>query len=1384
MNTKLQLTFRFLFLISCLLPVKSRAQNVNVSGAVSGNGSYATLENAFTAINGGIQTGATILVDITGNTNETSTAILNGNSWTSLSIRPSGGASRSISGNLSTTLINLSGAGNVIIDGLNTGGHSLTIENKSTASASTILFTNDCNNIVIQNCTVLGATTGTSSGTLLFGGAMSVGNNKIRIKNCAIDSSSAGTPVNGIYATKFSTSGKENSTDSIINSSIANFFNASQVSSGIALDSGNTNWTISGCRFFQSVSRSYTTGNTHTAIRIASGDAHTISGNTIGFTNVAGTGIYKMTGTIATRFIGIDLSAGTTTASSVQGNTITAISLNSSSSASTAYGVLCGIRAASGNINIGDITPNIIGGTTGVDLITLFPTTTQGSIVGINVASTGVISIKNNTIGGLTSSSSTAAIAGGVYGIFVSAVSNNITISGNTIGNSTSNNIRGGVLGTTTGSSVVAGIYFSTSPNATTVTNNTIQNLASYGTGTGGYVRGIATYASSGVSSPFTIKGNTISKLACNGTQTGIVSALIPAAGIILSVGANNTITENTIYDVALIGTSTSSTYAAGIAMGNSTTTTISKNKIYNITNAGTSTTLTAPAFATGIVIRSGNSDLYIVNNMISLGTGSSDNTAFIGIMGNHGSTPNPVDYIYHNTVNISGTVTSGAIPSFCFLRGDMTATTRTASVTVKNNIFNNTRSGGTGQHFAIANNFGATASSTGWIGNASNNNVLNANAGTIGYWSGNKTLADWQTASAGDGNSYSGVPVIFVNAVSDLHLNMGILPTAIESNGQTLGTVTTDFDGEARPGPAGSVNGAGFASDIGADEIDGVYKDALPPSIVYTALAATCDTTSRSLSVTISDNDKVPATGIYLPKIYYAKNKGAWVRAEGTLSSGTVSNGTWNFPISTAFLWGGVQPGDTVSYFVVAQDLSGNIGGNPAAGLIATDVNTITSPPTTPNYYYIKSTPAVLTTAPGAVCDSGTVKLGATASAGTLNWYNVSSGGSIQGTGATFNTPLIKISTPFYVDATTNGCTSSRVAVLATVNHSGTADLTKNACDSLVWNGKTYKNSGTYYDTIPTTKGCDSIIKLMLTIHHSSVSSETIIACDDYTWQGTTYTTSGTYLDTIPNKAGCDSLMTLHLTINLSPTHSIAAKACDSLFWRGKKYIASGVYKDSVHNTGGCDSIYILTLTINHTTTSTKTVKACQAYIWNGSTYTKTGIYKDTIPNTSGCDSILILDLTITNVNATVTVNNNVITADSVADSYQWLDCINNYAIIPGETNKSYTAASTGSYAVIEIKNGCIDTSACIPIIVTDIATVTNEQVIFYPNPGKGLYNLTLPEQAEVKIMNLTGDVIFHEKLGKGNHQLNLLKSSNGVYLMHVFNAYQYQVYKLIKQE
>src|SRR5690606_8414060 len=74
--------------------------------------------------------------------------------------------------------------------------------------------------------------------------------------------------------------------------------------------------------------------------------------------------------------------------------------------------------------------------------------------------------------------------------------------------------------------------------------------------------------------------------------------------------------------------------------------------------------------------------------------------------------------------------------------------------------------------------------------------------------------------------------------------------------------------------------------------------------------------------------------------------------------------------------------------------------------------------------------------TAPGSTCGPGPVTLGATGSSGsTLNWYANATGGTSLGTGTSFTTPSINATRNYYVEATANGCSSGRTAVVATVN-------------------------------------------------------------------------------------------------------------------------------------------------------------------------------------------------------------------------------------------------------------------------------------------------------------------------------------------------------------
>ena len=82
---------------------------------------------------------------------------------------------------------------------------------------------------------------------------------------------------------------------------------------------------------------------------------------------------------------------------------------------------------------------------------------------------------------------------------------------------------------------------------------------------------------------------------------------------------------------------------------------------------------------------------------------------------------------------------------------------------------------------------------------------------------------------------------------------------------------------------------------------------------------------------------------------------------------------------------------------------------------------------------------------------------------------------------------------------------------------------------------------------------------------------------------------------------------------------------------------------------------------------------------------------------------------------------------ADMSGYSYQWLNCDSANAIIPGDTNHTYTPTIAGSYAVEVTSNGCIDTSACLSFSFVGINEMGKQSFVMYPNPSNdGMFTIS----------------------------------------------------------
>ncbi len=756
---------------------------VNASN-VANDASYARLGDAFTAINNGVHTGV-VNITITGNTTELSSAVLNASgtgsaSYTALSIQPSGGAVRTVSGNLAAPLVDLNGADNVTIDGLNSGGNGLTFSNASTANTagtSTIRMYNGVTGTTLQRCTVEGSTTSGTDGVLSFGSGT---NNGITIDGNTIKAAGSNLPFNTILSSGINTA-------TLNNNNIQDYFNPGGNSAGLNINGFGTGWAVTGNRFFQTGVRTFTAAGLHRAISATTGGGYNISNNIIGFASASQTGTTTYTGAYAGRFIGIDLALNTTV-SSVQNNLVGGISLSTTSGSSTGSGVFTGIFVNNGSVNIGTVTGNRIG-VISTAPISITSSTDGGTYYGIYVFTGNTVSIQNNSISAFTVTGSTAGVGCRWAGIYTTG-SGNITINANTIGHaSTANAVTVGTNGFTTGNSALSGI-----------------NILSTGT---------TTLGTPG-------NGNIIANMSL---QQAAVSGIAQVNGINFSAVGPVNMAGNSIYALAA---SSNTALIRGIYAEYGTTVTISRNKVYDLSGSGNAASVNGimNAFNSTVSVTLSNNlvgDLRAPNNINTIPPASVQGINLNGT----GGTVN----VYNNTVYLTGTATGTTAFGSAALYAN-TANT----LNLRNNILsNNSTPKGTG--FAVA--YQRSSNTLTSYASTSNNNLFYAGAPSTAnliYYDGtnsDQTLAAYQArVSTRDNLSVTGdLSSVFLSTTGSssnfLHLNPAIANLA-EGGGGTIAGVTDDVDGDLRC-PTGGCPGAAATPDIGADEFAGIACGTLP---------------------------------------------------------------------------------------------------------------------------------------------------------------------------------------------------------------------------------------------------------------------------------------------------------------------------------------------------------------------------------------------------------------------------------------------------------------------------------------------------------------------------------------------------------------------------
>ena len=397
-------------------------------------------------------------------------------------------------------------------------------------------------------------------------------------------------------------------------------------------------------------------------------------------------------------------------------------------------------------------------------------------------------------------------------------------------------------------------------------------------------------------------------------------------------------------------------------------------------------------------------------------------------------------------------------------------------------------------------------------------------------------------------------------------------------------------------------------------------------------------------------------------------------------------------------------------------------------------------------NYITINQTPSISGTTPGSRCGAGTVSLGATASSGTISWFAAATGGTALGTGATFTTPSITTNTTYYVEVTSNGCTSSRTAVLSTINTNPTVNAPVSQTICLGSTSTAINFTGNSGNATYNWANSNTAIGLGAS-GTGNISSFTPSA-------------AGTATITVtPTLASCTGTpVTFTITVNPIPavTFDLSGVASPCSTGSSISLPAGSPSGGSYSGTGVSGNMF------NPTTSGVGTFPITYSVTQNG------------------CSGSAVSSITVT-APPTVTFDLSTITSPCVTDAAITLPSgtpAGGTYSGTGVTGNTFNPATAGvgnhtiTYSVNQ--NGCTGSSNS--TITVDACSGLDENgdklVVIYPNPTSGSLSITgetLNKYTKLELIDASGRVVSNWTIHGNPMQLDLSSFANGNYSLKI---------------
>jgi hypothetical protein len=240
--------------------------------------------------------------------------------------------------------------------------------------------------------------------------------------------------------------------------------------------------------------------------------------------------------------------------------------------------------------------------------------------------------------------------------------------------------------------------------------------------------------------------------------------------------------------------------------------------------------------------------------------------------------------------------------------------------------------------------------------------------------------------------------------------------------------------------------------------------------------------------------------------------------------------------------------------------------------------------------------------------------------------------------------------------------------------------------------------------------------------------------------------------------------------------TEEVSFTICegDILDFEGEQFTQAGTYEIHTVSEEGCPHIITLFLIVEVApiVELEETICAGESVQVGEQIFTESGDYNVTLLTTNGCDSIVLLHLEVIDVDNTVTLQDETLTASLSGATYQWIDCDTGLDI-PGATGQSYEVLETGNYAVhVTDGSDCSETSECVFVMITGLSDqLYVNEITLYPNPADKM--ISIRNESSLVISSMTLISITGQRVGEyevlGATPIDISTLESGVYFAKI---------------